>query len=184
MSVALLAEAFETDLTGAPRMVLVVLAWHANAEADDLAWPSLATITTEANANRRTVQKALDVLEAGGFACLAAPAIPAESRPACYHVHPAKGWRCEAARGGGVRPPGGGGVRPPGWRCEAAGVAVWDPETGRYSIRSTKFNESEREIQIAFDETAMRRAAKRRRPEAPADDAGERFTRGRYGQFV
>ena len=66
MSIRLMSEVWRTKLPTVEKMVLLVIADHANDEGTE-AWPSQATIATKASISVRTVQRAVNSLVSSGF---------------------------------------------------------------------------------------------------------------------
>jgi hypothetical protein len=66
MSIRLMSEVWRTKLPTVEKMVLLVIADHANDEGTE-AWPSQATIANKASVSVRTVQRAVNSLVSGGF---------------------------------------------------------------------------------------------------------------------
>ena len=65
MSVKALTWAFEQPISATEKVVLLALADHANEHG--LCWPSVSTLMKRANVGERTVQRAIQSLEEGGF---------------------------------------------------------------------------------------------------------------------
>jgi hypothetical protein len=65
MSVKALTWAFEQPISATEKVVLLALADHANESG--LCWPSIAVLVQRAHVGERTVQRALQSLEDGGF---------------------------------------------------------------------------------------------------------------------
>jgi hypothetical protein len=154
MSLDRIRDAWACALAPAEKLVLLNLAYHANSDRGDRAWPSLATIATECHVNRRTAQRALDQLEAGGYIEVASDATRHRAR--AYIVHPTRG---------GVRPP----LNAPEVASDRLRGGVRSLEAASHRLRGgvtppqrlTKGIEpQENSIQIGFDETAMRRAGR------------------------
>jgi len=66
MSIRLMSEVWRTQLPTVEKMVLLVIADHANDEGTE-AWPSQATIAAKASVSVRTVQRAVNSLVSAGF---------------------------------------------------------------------------------------------------------------------
>jgi hypothetical protein len=66
MSIRLMSEVWRTKLPTVEKMVLLVIADHANDEGTE-AWPSQATIAIKASISVRTVQRAVNSLVSSGF---------------------------------------------------------------------------------------------------------------------
>lgn len=66
MSIRLMSEVWRTNLPTIEKMVLLVIADHANDEGTE-AWPSQATIASKASISIRTVQRAVNNLVANKF---------------------------------------------------------------------------------------------------------------------
>jgi hypothetical protein len=66
MSIRLMSEVWRTDLPTVEKMVLLVIADHANDEGTE-AWPSQATIAKKASVSIRTVQRAVNNLCKEGY---------------------------------------------------------------------------------------------------------------------
>lgn len=66
MSIRLMSEVWRTDLPTVEKMVLLVIADHANDEGTE-AWPSQATIALKASISVRTVQRSVNSLVSAGF---------------------------------------------------------------------------------------------------------------------
>lgn len=66
MSIRLMSEVWRTKLPTIEKMVLLVIADHANDEGTE-AWPSQATIAAKASISVRTVQRAVNSLVSSGF---------------------------------------------------------------------------------------------------------------------
>ncbi len=66
MSIRLMSDVWKTDLPTTAKMVLLVIADHANDEGTE-AWPSQATIAKKASISVRTVQRAVNSLVRAGF---------------------------------------------------------------------------------------------------------------------
>lgn len=67
MSVAMIQAAFaDQSTTGNDRLVMLVMAWHAD-EDHDIAWPTLRTIAAEAHIAINTVRRALQRLTDQGL---------------------------------------------------------------------------------------------------------------------
>lgn len=70
MSIRLMSEVWRTDLPTVEKMVLLVIADHANDEGTE-AWPSQATIAIKASVSIRTVQRAVNSLVAARYLTVA-----------------------------------------------------------------------------------------------------------------
>lgn len=70
MSIRLMSEVWRTELPTVEKMVLLVIADHANDEGTE-AWPSQATIATKASVSVRTVQRAVNALVAANYLTVA-----------------------------------------------------------------------------------------------------------------
>lgn len=66
MSIRLMSEVWRTDLPTTEKMVLLVIADHANDEGTE-SWPSQATIAKKASISIRTVQRAVNALVRAGY---------------------------------------------------------------------------------------------------------------------
>jgi len=66
MSIRLMSEVWRTDLPTVEKMVLLVIADHANDEGTE-AWPSQATIAKKASVSIRTVQRSVNNLVKEGY---------------------------------------------------------------------------------------------------------------------
>ena len=66
MSIRLMSDVWKTDLPTTAKMVLLVIADHANDEGTE-AWPSQATIAKKASISVRTVQRAVNSLVRAGY---------------------------------------------------------------------------------------------------------------------
>jgi hypothetical protein len=66
MSIRLMSDVWKTDLPTTEKMVLLVIADHANDEGTE-AWPSQATIAKKASISVRTVQRAVNSLVRAGY---------------------------------------------------------------------------------------------------------------------
>lgn len=66
MSIRLMSEVWRTDLPTVEKMVLLVIADHANDEGTE-AWPSQATIASKASISIRTVQRSVNSLVEAGY---------------------------------------------------------------------------------------------------------------------
>jgi hypothetical protein len=58
------AWAWEKELAGREKLLLLALAYHANEDDEGLAWPRIGTLCRDTGLSERTVQRALDALEA------------------------------------------------------------------------------------------------------------------------
>lgn len=66
MSIRLMSDVWKTDLPTTEKMVLLVIADHANDEGTE-AWPSQATMAKKASISIRTVQRAVNSLVRAGY---------------------------------------------------------------------------------------------------------------------
>lgn len=69
MSIRIMSDVWRTDLPTTEKMVLLVIADHANDDGSE-AWPSQATIAKKASVSIRTVQRAVNNLVAEGYVWL------------------------------------------------------------------------------------------------------------------